>query len=65
MITDTLDGHRKSYNLTKASKDECLEDLKERGEQGNLNPVLPSAKAPKKIDDFFKSKPEFLKRQSD
>ena len=63
VIADSLDNGRlaKQYDISKASKDECLEELKERKEKGELNPIL---KNPKKslvsnksnIEEFFGDK---------
>ena len=54
VIADSLDNGRlaKQYDISKASKDECVEELKERREKGELNPIL---KNPKKSNSSIKS----------
>ena len=63
VIAESLDNGRlaRQYDISKASKDDCLEELKERKEKGELNPIL---KNPKKstisikcnIEEFFGEK---------
>ena len=63
VIAESLDNGRLAmqYDISKSSKDDCLEELKERKEKGELNPIL---KNPKKstisiksnIEEFFGEK---------
>ena len=67
VVTDTLDGTSKNYQLERTSKSECLQQVQSAKEAGTLNPtIINRKKAPKNIEDFFKPKEDtFVKRISD
>ena len=69
VVTDALDGQARNYQLSRTSKTECIEQVKELKEAGKLNPIIVNRKKEKKkspqINDFFgKTKAEFVKRES-
>ena len=63
VIADSLDNGRlaRQYDISKASKDDCAEELKERKEKGELNPILKNPKRSlisikSNIEEFFGDK---------
>lgn len=66
VISDTLDGQAKNYQLSRASKTDCIEQVLDLKEKGQLNPTIAKPKkTEQKIEDFFKKagNQEFIKRK--
>ena len=42
VIADSLDNGRlaRQYDISKASKDDCIDEIKEKKEKGELNPII-------------------------
>ena len=66
VVSDALDGKARDYQISRASKDACIEEVKDLKEKGQLNPVIVNRQKGT-LDSFFGSKKprkDFVKRQS-
>ena len=62
VITDALDGKAKDLQISRTSKQKCIEEVNDRKEKGQLNPVIVNRKKEGTLDQFLTKNKDFVKR---